>query len=140
MWTSQRTIRAEPDQVWAFLGNLESWDDLLPTIDEIERLDGPRPITVGSRFRVRQPGLAEATYEITDWRPGRRFVWQAAMRGVRTTATHDLRRHGADSRLTLGIEWHGPLASLVGMAFGRKTQRFLDEEAAALARLAEASR
>jgi hypothetical protein len=137
MITTQRVIRAERSHVWKFLGDLESWDELLPTIDEIERLDGPGPVTVGSRFRVRQPGLAEATYEITDWRPGRAFAWQATMRGVRTVATHDLRSHGADSRLTLGIAWHGPLAGLVRLAFGRKTQRFVAEEAAALARLAE---
>lgn len=138
MWTTQRIIRAERDQVWRFLGDLESWDELLPTIDEIERLDGPGPITVGSRFRVEQPGLAAATYEITDWRPGRRFVWQADLRGVRTVATHDLYNNGPGSRLALGIEWHGPLAPLVRLAFRRKTQHFLDEEAAALARRAEA--
>ncbi|WP_166848534.1 SRPBCC family protein [Isoptericola sp. BMS4] len=138
MLTIERVIHAARNHVWDFLGDLEAWAGMLPTVDEIERVDGVGPIAVGSRFRVRQPGLAEATYEITEWQPGRAFTWQAPLRGVRTVATHHLRDHDSGSELTLGIAWHGPLAGPVRLTFRRKTLRFLDAEAATLARLAEA--
>ncbi|WP_341716357.1 SRPBCC family protein [Micromonospora sp. FIMYZ51] len=135
--TVDRLIEADRAALWRVISDLDRWAEFLPTVDEIERLDGPGPITVGSSFRIRQPGLMAATYRITEWHPEADFTWVARSPGVRTTATHRLRPAGSAVSLQLGISWAGPGAALVRLLFGRRTRRFLDQEAAAFARLAE---
>ncbi|GIJ76841.1 Polyketide cyclase / dehydrase and lipid transport [Micromonospora phaseoli] len=116
---------------------LDRWAELLPTVNEVRRVDGPGPITVGSRFLVRQPGLAAATYQVTDWRPEAGFTWAARTAGVRTTATHVLHPEGDTTRLQLRIDWDGPGSRLVRVLFARRTRRLLEQEAATFASLAE---
>jgi hypothetical protein len=102
-----------------------------------DRVGAPGPITVGSRFRLSQPGLATAEHEVTDWRPQHGFTWVARSGGVRTRASHELHASGAGTRLELAIEWSGPGAWLARAFFTRKTHRFLEQEAAAFADHAE---
>nr|BFF27099.1 hypothetical protein GCM10025732_50640 [Glycomyces mayteni] len=73
----EREIRTAPAEVWAVMSELDRWAELLPTVGGVERLSGPGPIDVGARFRVAQPGLATAVYEVTEWRPGQGFTWAA---------------------------------------------------------------
>jgi hypothetical protein len=91
----ERRIDAGVDRVWELVGDVEHWDDLLPTMQQVTRLDGGGPVGEGARFEVRQPGLPKAVYEITDWEPGVGFTWVAAATGVRTTATHEIRDDNA---------------------------------------------
>ncbi|RRS00541.1 SRPBCC family protein [Glycomyces terrestris] len=140
MITVEREIRSTPAVLWSHLGDLDRWAELLPTVDSVERLSAPGPIGAGSRFLVRQPGLAAAEYEVTDWRPGSGFTWAATTAGVRTTASHELRPAAAGTLLVLGIAWSGPGAWLAKALFSRKTRRFVEQEAAAFARLAEGER
>ncbi|TDB84442.1 polyketide cyclase [Micromonospora fluostatini] len=142
MWhmsmTVERRVQADRGTVWRTMSDLDRWAEMVPTVTEISRVDGGTgPVTVGSRFRVRQPGLMPATYEITDWRPDEGFTWVARSAGVRTRADHWLRSDGAAVRLRLGIEWTGAGARLVRLLYGSRTRRFLKQEAAAFARLAE---
>lgn len=133
----ERVIDAGADRVWSLVGDVERWGDLLPTMEEVTRLGGG-PVGVGVRFAVRQPGLPKAVYEMTEWRPGAGFTWTAAAAGVRTTATHEIEAVGEQSRLTLGIEWTGPLAGLVALLLGGKARRMVEQEADTFARLAVA--
>ncbi|NGM11540.1 SRPBCC family protein [Verrucosispora sioxanthis] len=135
----ERHVAADPATVWRIVSDVDRWAELLPTIDEIIRIDDAAPVTVGSRFRIRQPGLATARYEITDWRPGAGFTWQARTPGVRTTASHELRPEGSATRLRLSIDWDGPAARLVELLYGRRTRRLLEQEATVFARLASGS-
>ncbi|GIJ09701.1 SRPBCC family protein [Micromonospora andamanensis] len=132
----EQHVDAEPAAVWRTVSDVDSWAELLPTIEEIRRIDDAGPVAVGSRFRIRQPGLAAATYEVTDWRPGAGFTWVARTAGVRTTARHEVRPDGSATRLRLSIDWDGPGARLVRLLYGKRTRRLLDQEAAAFARLA----
>lgn len=95
------------------------------------------PTAVGSRFEVKQPGLAKTVFEVTDWRPGESFTWVSQQPGVRSTGVHDVRADGAGSRLDLALEFSGPLAGLVRRLVGRKAQRMVDTEAQTFTRLAE---
>ena len=133
----EQRVHADRSTLWRAVSDLDRWAEWLTTVDEISRIDGPGPIAVGSRFRVRQPGLAAATYEVTDWQPEAGFTWVARTAGVRTTATHGLVSEGAATRLRLGIDWAGPGARLVRLFYATRTQRFLEQEAAAFATLAE---
>ena len=130
-----KDVEASVEDLWRTVSDLAEWDSLLPTVDKVSRLDDRGPIGVGSRFEVHQPGLAKAVYEITDWRPGAGFTWVAGAPGVRTTASHELTVEGQRTRLTLGIDWSGPLAWLVRLLFGSKTRRMVEMEAETFARL-----
>jgi hypothetical protein len=131
-----RRIAATPPQLWQLVGDVQRWPELVPTVDDVQRVGGVGPTAEGSRFRVRQPGLLPAMYEVTDWRPGVGFTWQASAPGLLTEATHDLRPDGAGTLLRLGIEWQGPLASAIRALVGRKARSYVDQEAAAFARAA----
>ncbi|MEV4711253.1 SRPBCC family protein [Micromonospora sp. NPDC049374] len=135
----EQHVDAEVATVWRTVSDVDRWAELLPTIDEIRRIDDAGPVTVGSRFRIRQPGLTTATYEITDWRPGAGFTWVARMPGVRTRASHELHPEGSATRLRLSIDWDGPGAPLVELLYGRRTQRLLAQEATTFAELAAGS-
>lgn len=135
MITVHRDLPADPDHVWALVGDLDRWAEMLPTVDEVTRTDGGGPIGVGSTFRLRQPGLSAAEYAVTAWRPKEHFTWEAAGPGVRTVATHDLVREGPGTRLTLGIAWQGPMAWLARLLFGRKVRGYVEREAATFAAL-----
>lgn len=129
-------VDASPERLWTLLSDLPRWPELLPTISSVQHLGGPQPPGVGSRYRVRQPGLPAATYEITQWEPGEGFTWEARSPGVTSSATHRLAAEGGGALLDLTFAWSGPLAPLVRWLGGRKGQRYVEAEAATFARLA----
>lgn len=134
----EREIRTAPAEVWAVMSELDRWAELLPTVSSVERLSDPGPIAVGARFRVAQPGLATAVYEVTAWRPGAGFTWVASSGGVRTEAVHEARADGEGrTRLALGITWSGSGAWVARVLFSGKARRYMTREAEAFAALAE---
>lgn len=138
MIVTERRIAAPPDTVWRIISRLDEWHRLLPTVDDVTR-SGPAdgPIGVGSAFRLRQPGLPAADYVITEWHPGAGFTWESTAPGVRAIASHVLRSDGAATVLRLGIEWTGPGAWLMRLLLSGKARRYVEQEAASFARLAE---
>ncbi|MBV2364479.1 SRPBCC family protein [Streptomonospora nanhaiensis] len=137
MITVARRVAADPASVWRVMSALDEWARMLPTVDAVSRVGDPGPVAVGSRFRVRQPGLAPAVYEVTDWRPEAGFTWEARTAGVRTVASHALVPDGAGTEIRLSIRWTGPGAWLARALFTRKTRAFLAAEADAFERLAQ---
>lgn len=133
----ERSVAATTAVVWQLISRLDDWDQLLPTVDEVTRVGASGPVSVGSTFRLRQPGLPAATYVVTDWRPGVGFTWESKAPGVRAVATHVLTNEGDRTTLTLGIEWSGPGAWLMRMLLTGKARRYVEQEAEAFARLAE---
>lgn len=129
---------SSPDQLWDIVSTVTRWPDHLSTFDAIDEVGAPSGTDVGRLFSVRQPGLPAARYEITEWTEGSAFTWVARSPGVRTTATHTVASHDQGSVLVLTVDWSGPLAPLVRLLAGRKTQRYIDTEASTLARMAEA--
>jgi hypothetical protein len=119
------------------VGDLDRWGDLLPTMQQVIRFDAAGPVGVGSRFRVRQPGLPKAVYEVTDWQPGKGFVWVSSSPGVRTTAAHWLESTDGGALLSLRLEWSGPLARIVRTLVGTKARRLVVREADTFTQLAE---
>lgn len=134
----ERLVSADQERLWRFVGDLDGWDRMLPTVDAVSRVGPPGPVAVGTRFRVRQPRLAEAEYVVTEWAPPARFTWEAVARGVRTTARHELLPEGGATRLVLGLEWSGAAAWLVRLLYSRLTRSYLEQEAATFAALATA--
>src|SRR5690606_19416484 len=101
--------------------DLEHWADMLPTVDEVTRLDDG-PIGEGSRFRLRQPGLPAATYVVTHWQPNERFTWESRSPGVVGVADHRLTGTSDGTTLALSISWSGLLAPIIRRLFTGKAR------------------
>lgn len=133
----RRLITGTPDQLWELVSDVQRWHQMLPTVDEIVRVDRGGPIGIGSRFEMKQPGLPRAVWEITAWQSGKAFTWESSTPGVCTTATHKVGREDGHSYLDLALEWSGALGGVVDMIFGKKVRRMVEQEADTFARLAE---
>ena len=139
MITAESTSSAGCERLWSLVSDVEKWPEMLPTVTSVRALGPSGPVDRGSRFEVRQPGLAKAVWEVTEWQPGRGFGWVARSPGVVTTATHQVSAAGAGSRLDLTLEWSGPLAPVVRRFYGGRAARMVALEATTFADLAQRS-
>ena len=136
--TSRRSTTAGPDVVWAVLSDIEAWPTWLPTVTAVERTGGPAQVGVGSTFAVTQPRLGRAEWKVTLWEPGRGFTWQSRRPGVLTTGVHRVHPLDPGAEVEIGIDWAGRGRVLARAAFGRMTRAYVEREAEALVRTAEA--
>lgn len=131
-----RIVDATPAELWPILSDVLRWPEWLPTVTAVTTDPaGGRPGTtrVGAAYRVTQPRLGTASWEITDWRPDAGFTWVSRRPGVTTTGTHELRPVDGGTEVRLGIAWVGPLAGLTRALLGGMTRDYVTREAAALA-------
>jgi uncharacterized membrane protein len=133
VFTTTRSIDAPAAQVWSVLSDVGRWPEWTPTVDSVERLDAG-PFGVGSRARVRQPRLAAAVWEVTEWVDGERFTWVSHTPGVTTTGRHEVAAQDGGCRVVLRIEHTGPLSAVASLVWGRLTQRYVETEAQSLDR------
>jgi uncharacterized protein YndB with AHSA1/START domain len=133
-------IDAEPRDVWAALIDVERWPQWTDSMEEVRWVDGATP-AVGSRARVKQPGMPALTWAVTEIEAGRSFDWQTSSPGVRTVGTHTIAAAGdGRSTLTLGLRQSGALVGLVNALTGSRTRRYVQMEADGLKRAAESQR
>jgi uncharacterized membrane protein len=132
-------IAAPAARVWEFMSAVERWPEWTSSVTGVELLEG-EPLRVGSRVRIRQPRLPTAIWTVTALDPGRSFRWQNTSPGVRSVADHRVEALGNDgARVTLSIEWTGPLSPLLRLLFGRLSRRYVQMEATGLKRRSEAA-
>lgn len=130
-------IAASPATVWAILADVESWPTWTDSIKELELLTDA-PFGPGSIARVKQPAMPALEWEVTDWRPGSSFTWQAASAGIVNVASHRIKKRGPNScTVTFAVHQSGPLAAAVSLLGGRRTKRFLTMESEGLKAHAE---
>lgn len=134
--TSFRTvveIAAPPARVWRVIADVERWHEWTASITGIRRLDDG-PLGMGSRAEVRQPKLPTNTFVVTALEVDRGFTWETSSPGLRGAGLHWIEPldGGTRSRVTLGVDFRGPLAWLVGLFYGGLTQRYIEMEAAGL--------
>ena len=127
-YQSIKTIDAPAERVWQVLTNVENWPRLTPSITSVTSLDAS-PIAVGSRYRVEQPKLKPATYEVTHLETRRNFSWQAHSFGCRIKAEHLIRETDAASELVIRLTFHGFLAPLIGLLVASTTKEYIELEA-----------
>ena len=118
------------------MSDIERWHEWTASITRIERLDSGA-IRVGSKARVKQPRLATAVFEVTAWTPERGFEWLATHPGVTALGGHIIEPVDDGARVTLSVEFNGPVAGLVSWCYGELTNRYLRMEAEGLKRRAE---
>ena len=129
-------IQAPPDPIWDAMRNVESWSEWTPTITSIRLLD-PGPLALGTRAIVRQPKLLPARWQVMEFEDGRSFSWIMRLPGVRVTARHSVERTANGSRVTLSIEFSGPLGPLCARLTRGLNERYLAMEAQGLKKRAE---
>ena len=122
--------------VWAVMSDVARWSDWTPTVRETTALD-EGPLSVGARFRVRQPRLPVSTWTVTELVPGSRFAWRAAAPGVRSRGDHRVEPLGAHSRVVLVFEQAGPLAPVSALLLSGLIGRYVRTEAACLKAVVE---
>ena len=129
-------IQAPPAAVWEVLQDVERWPTWTPTMTSVRRLDSG-PLAVGSRARIRQPGLPPSTWVVTDLDAGRGFSWISTAPLMRTAAEHWVEPHPGGSRVLLVVHFSGPLSGLAARFAGKLTQDYIVKESQGLKRRVE---
>ena len=132
-------VDAPAEALWRAVADVEQWPAWTRSMQEVSWVGGGE-LAVGSRARVKQPGLPRLVWEVSELAPGRSFTWRTTSPGVTTTGTHLVRPLGSGrAQLTVGISQSGPMAPLVGLLTGRRTGRYIRLEADGLKRCAESA-
>jgi uncharacterized membrane protein len=132
-------IDAPQKRVWEVLSALEAWPQRIETVDVVELLT-PGPITQGSRVRLKQPKLAEGTWDITVWDPPSYFEWRQKTGGITSVAGHRVEALGEGrSRLTLTLDMRGFLIPIIALFYRKLTNRYMNLEAQGMKRAAESA-
>ena len=140
-------ITASPELIWSTLSEVERWPEWTNSVTEVERLD-TGDFGVGSRARVKQPGMPRLTWEVTEYAPGEVFSWASKLPGVTTTGGHRFapgpsgRGSGSDVEsgrvtVTLTLDQEGFLAPVVWRLTGSRSRRYVQMEAEGLKRRCE---
>ena len=105
-------IEAPPETVWRITADVQSWPDWCPTMETVTRLeDGP--FGLGSKARIKQPGLRPAEWQVASFSEGKAFTWETRIRGIHMAATHELIPSDTGTRNILRLNVSGILAVLL---------------------------
>ncbi|GAA1864888.1 SRPBCC family protein [Asanoa iriomotensis] len=138
MLTTSAEARADLGAAWAVLRDVTDWPRWTRSMTSVERLDDG-PLRLGSKARIKQPGMQPLVWEVTTFTDEAEFSWTNHSPGVRTTGRHLLRSSGDGATvITLELEQTGPLAGLLHLLFGRRNRRYLSLEVAGLKAASEA--
>lgn len=131
-------ISAPPERVWPVIRDVERWHEWTASIARITRLD-EGPLRLWSRARVEQPKLPTNTFVVTAFEENRGFTWETTSAGLRGAGHHWIEPldAGRRSRVTLGVDFSGPLAWIVALFYGGLTQRYIEMEADGLKKRSE---
>ena len=121
----------QPAIIWQILADVEHWHEWTPTVLEITSL-GNTGFRVGARYRVLQPKLRPAIYEITECVPCRRFTWAQRFLGGEMIADHLISQRDGNFEVELLFSSSGPLGNIVGKVFFRLIENYVRTEALSL--------
>jgi len=122
---------ASPHVVWTVLADVVHWRDWTPTVIEIKALNGSG-LMVGAKYRVVQPKLQPATYEVTEYIPNRRFTWAQKFAGGVMIADHQIVPGDGVTKVELSFTSKGLLANVIGNLFSRPIRDYVATEARSL--------
>ncbi|HKA83775.1 MAG TPA: SRPBCC family protein [Acidimicrobiales bacterium] len=130
-------IAASPELIWSALSDVERWPEWTASVSAVERLD-TGDFGVGSRARVKQPGMPGLVWEVTEYTPGEVFNWASKVPGVTTTGGHHLApARDGHVAVTLSLDQEGFLAPVVSLLTGARSRRYVQMEADGLKRRSE---
>ena len=100
-------------------------------MESVTRVDAG-PFDVGSSARIKQPGLPDAVWSVTQLVRGASFTWTTRVRGIRMRATHELSRAEGGTRCVVRVEMAGLVALLLAPFARGSVRRALERENAGL--------
>lgn len=124
---------ARPDAIWRIIADVEHWPNWTPTVLEVKPLDNTG-LRVGAQYRIRQPKLRPAVYEVSECTPNKTFTWVHKFPGGTMIADHRLVPHDGGTEVGLSFASNGFLADLVSMIFSRLIREYVATEARSLQR------
>lgn len=125
-------IHATPAAIWQVLADVERWPRWTPTILDVQPLTN-HGLHVGSRYRIVQPKLRPAVYEVTECVPHQAFTWVQKALGATMIADHRINAcdgDGAEVELTFSTE--GLLGGILGNMYAKRICDYLRTEARSL--------
>jgi uncharacterized protein YndB with AHSA1/START domain len=139
MRTVERFVTAaHAEVVWRILADVEHWPNWTPTVLEVKPL-GQAGLRVGARYRLTQPKLRPAVYEVTECTPNEAFTWVQRFPGGTMTADHRLTPGDEGTEVELSFTSSGLVANLVSMMFSNLIREYVAIEARSLKRQCEFS-
>lgn len=130
-------IDAPAPEVWKVLVDVTSWPSWTESMTSVERLDQGR-FALGSKAKIKQPGLPTATWEVTSFEPGKAFVWESRTPALQSVGSHRVVPKGKSCTVHLRFATSGPLAGFFALFTSRLVRKYVGMEAAGLKRRAEA--
>ncbi|MDA8154216.1 SRPBCC family protein [Acidithiobacillus ferriphilus] len=132
-------INAPADVVWKHLSNILAWPEWLPTVTAVSPLEG-KTCQIGAKFKVIQPKLRPAIWQVTKLEPGQCFIWESTSPGIQLWASHTVRIIGSEeSGVELQFRFSGTLGVFLGWIAGSITRKYITTEASSLKVLAESN-
>jgi len=132
MQTIERVvINASPAAIWQVLADVERWPTWTPTVLSVEPVtrDGFR---VGAKYRVTQPKLRPAVYEVTECAPHQAFTWIQKAPGATMIADHRLSPFSSGTEVELSFSTEGLLGSILGGMYSKRIADYIRTEARSL--------
>jgi uncharacterized membrane protein len=133
-------IPAPIDIVWQVYTDVERWPQWMESMDHVDVMDG-RAMTLGSEVWISQPRLPNATWEVTEFTPGRSWTWVSRSPGARSTATHVL--HPIDdttTRVEMTLDMSGGIGAVAGRMIAKRALRYMTMEGDGLRAACDARR
>lgn len=121
----------QPNIIWDILADVEHWHEWTPTVIEIKPIGNGR-FGVGARYRVVQPKLRPAIYEVTECVPCRRFTWASRFPGGVMIADHLITQNDGSAEVELSFCSSGPVGNIVGKVFFGLIRNYVRTEAQSL--------
>ena len=132
MQTVERVIiQATPAAIWRVLADVERWPTWTPTVEHVQPLtsDGLR---IGARYRVTQPKLRPAIYEVTECAPHKAFTWVQKAAGATMIADHRLIGDATSTEVELSFATEGLMGVLLGSMYAKRIAEYVKMEARSL--------
>jgi uncharacterized protein YndB with AHSA1/START domain len=130
-------IGAPAERVWEVFTDVERWPSWTPSVTSVEPLDAPS-ISVGNRFRIKQPKLPTLVWQVTAVDAPHSWTWAVRSIGATTSATHDVTPAGPSACVVAQvIDQSGVLGSLAGALTRRLTRKYWSLEGNGLKTVSE---
>ena len=131
-------IKVSPARVWSVLLDVEHWPEWTTSVTRVQRMD-VGPLTLGSRTRIWQPKLMPAVWQVTSLDEKRRiFAWTTHPFSIKIVGRHQVEAVDAHSRVTLSLDYSGPLGAIMARIYRDLNWDYIAREANGLRARCEA--
>lgn len=110
-------IEAPADMVWSVTSDVERWPTWMPTVRSVTALT-PGAMAPGSRYLLKQPLQAAATWEVTRHDAPQIFEWERREQGqLLFVGTHGVEKHGGNTKVHVSLQAFGAANTLLRPIF-----------------------